>query len=107
MAVTSWSKLPPKGVDFQRYVRIGTTSAPADCNPLRNSGNGSQASAAPCNWMAMRAPDKSDARRYCSSSWEDSDFGDLSSRKPAARSAPVAFGPRAKVRADDSDAMSW
>ena len=51
--VTSWSNSPPNGVDFHRYTRMGTTSAPAERNPPMNSGNGSQASAAPCSWMAI------------------------------------------------------
>lgn len=32
--------------------------------------------------------------------------GDHSSRRPAARSAPVAFGPREMIRADDNDSRS-
>ena len=105
--VTSWSNSPPKAVDFHRYTRMGTTSAPAERNPPTNSGNGSQASAAPCSWMATRLPETPDSRRYFSTSCEDSDFGDHSSRRPAARSAPVAFGPRARIRADDNASMSW
>src|SRR5271166_5910321 len=86
---------------------MGTTSAPAKRNPPMNSGKGSQASAAPCSWMATRSPDTPTSSRYSSTSCEDSDSGDHSSCKPAARSAPVAFGPRDTIRADDNAVMSW
>ena len=93
-------RLPPVDPDGHDFGARGTQSA-------QNSGNGSQASAAPCSWMAMRLPDTPDSRRYFSTSCEDSDFGDHSSCRPAARSAPVAFGPRATIRADDNAAISW
>ena len=93
------SKAPSRGTGCQRYTRIGTTSAPAARSSSRNSGNGSQSAVAPCSWTAIRSPSMPPSRRYCSTSREDSDSGDHSSGSPAARSAPVALGPRETMRA--------
>ena len=82
------------------------SSAPAERSSSRNSGNGSQSLLAPCSCTAIRQPLMPNSRKYRETSREDSDSGDHSSRRPAARSAPVAFGPRATIRALDNAAVN-
>ena len=90
------------GCMCQRYTGIGTTSAPAARSTVQKSGSGSHSLVAPCNWTAIRTPSTPSSSSRSRTSEEDSLSGDHSSRSPAARIAPLAFGPRAISRLSDS-----
>src|ERR1700722_4510184 len=96
---TRSSSAPRSAGGSQRYTGTPTTVAPRSARVSRKPGTGSQPSVAPCSCTATRFPSRSSAPRWASTSSEDSDTGDHSSRRPAVRSAPVALGPREIPRA--------
>ena len=107
MPDTSWSKSPLRGAGCQRYTRIGTTSAPAarklveklgERIPLRRwrRGAGPRCAGRRCRPRRGSAEARGTTRTPAT----------IPLASPAARSAPVAFGPRDTMRALPRAAIS-